>query len=244
MLKTDKPRRGYWCECWGQDLANPTERPALHASFDAYSAHQADRWVAVALRTITPALSPDASHEAWTWLCEGSMKARAALLRRQPYTGTVSQATTRITWTIPPWSSCPSLTGRAPYSPPAQRNSSPSRQPELQLSLLVQGGSLRSPRAARPPAGPALLSPPRSSPAGARTAHSDQPPDLKEGARCGWGGRLHGFRQPLWGEPLRSWPQRRALPGRFADCPTRHQLTCHDHSLQSSSHSKAAPTSN
>lgn len=34
----------------------------------------------------------------------------------------------------------------------------------------VQGGSLRSPRAARPPAGPALLSPPRSSPAGVRAA--------------------------------------------------------------------------
>ncbi len=37
--------------------------------------------------------------------------------------------------------------------------------------------------------------------------------------------RLHGFRQPLWGEPLRSWPQRRALTGRSTDCPTRHQLT-------------------
>ena len=41
---------------------------------------------------------------------------------------------------------------------------------ELQLSLPHQGGSLRSPRAARPPAEPALLSPPRSSPAGARAA--------------------------------------------------------------------------
>ncbi|KOT88095.1 hypothetical protein ADK86_33740 [Streptomyces sp. NRRL F-5755] len=102
MLKTGKPRCGYWCECWTQDLADPTERPALHASFDAYSARQADRWVAVALRTITPALSPEASHEAWTWLCEGRLKARAALLRRQPYTVTVTQATTRITWTIRP----------------------------------------------------------------------------------------------------------------------------------------------
>lgn len=42
---------------------------------------------------------------------------------------------------------------------------------------------------------------------------------------CGWGGRLHGFRQPLWGEPLRFWPQRRALTGRSTDCPTRQQLT-------------------
>ncbi len=40
----------------------------------------------------------------------------------------------------------------------------------IRLSLLHQGGSLRSPRAARPPAGPALMSPPRSSPAGARAA--------------------------------------------------------------------------
>src|SRR5690606_8605611 len=38
------------------------------------------------------------------------------------------------------------------------------------LSLLVQGGSLRSPRAAWAPAGPALLPPSRSSPAGAHAA--------------------------------------------------------------------------
>lgn len=43
---------------------------------------------------------------------------------------------------------------------------------ELQPSSRVQGGSLRSPRAARPPAGPALLSPPRSNPAGARAART------------------------------------------------------------------------
>src|SRR5690606_22856053 len=42
---------------------------------------------------------------------------------------------------------------------------------------------------------------------------------------CGWGGRLHGFRQPLWGEPRRSWPQRRALTGRSTDCPPRPKLT-------------------
>lgn len=45
-------------------------------------------------------------------------------------------------------------------------------QSAVELSLLDQGGSLRSPRAARPPAGPALLSPPRSSPAAVRAAHT------------------------------------------------------------------------
>ena len=67
-------------------------------------------------------------------------------------------------------SSCLSHTGKPLNSQHAHTASSPNAPTELQLSLLVQGGSLRSPRAARPPAGPALLSPPRSSPAGARTA--------------------------------------------------------------------------
>jgi hypothetical protein len=30
--------------------------------------------------------------------------------------------------------------------------------------------------------------------------------------------------QPLWGEPRRSWPQPRALPGRSTYCPTRRKL--------------------
>lgn len=67
-------------------------------------------------------------------------------------------------------------------------------RPELlQVSLLHQGGLLRSPRAARPPAGPALLSPPRSRPAGARAAHNDQALAVREGVRRGWGGRLPDF---------------------------------------------------
>ncbi len=61
--------RGYWCERWTQDVST-TERPALLASFDAYSAPQADRRVAIALRTISPALDTDASDPAWAWLYE------------------------------------------------------------------------------------------------------------------------------------------------------------------------------
>lgn len=92
-------RYGYWCECWSEDL---TEQwgPALPASFDAYSASQADRWVAVALRTISPALDTDASDEAWEWLYEGRIETRRALLRAEPCTVSVTHAGTRITWTI------------------------------------------------------------------------------------------------------------------------------------------------
>lgn len=98
----DKPRRGYWCECWTVDLTDGTQRPELHASFDAYSAPQADRWVAVALRTIAPALDPEASDEAWAWLYQGRIHTRRALLRAEPCTVTITQASTRVTWTIRP----------------------------------------------------------------------------------------------------------------------------------------------
>ncbi|MFE9608001.1 hypothetical protein [Streptomyces sp. NPDC006012] len=97
----DKPQRGYWCECWTEDITDGGW-PTLRASFDAYSAPQADRWVAIALRTISPALDPDASQEAWEWLYDGRIATREALLRAEPCTVTVTQTSTRITWTIRP----------------------------------------------------------------------------------------------------------------------------------------------
>ncbi|MET9558826.1 hypothetical protein [Streptomyces tauricus] len=100
MLKNE-PQWGYWCECWTEDLAEGGA-PELRASFDARSAPQADRWVAVALRTISPALDTDASDEAWGWLYEGRTQTRQALLRMQPCTVSVAHASTRITWTIRP----------------------------------------------------------------------------------------------------------------------------------------------
>ncbi|MEU5178697.1 hypothetical protein AB0G49_01420 [Streptomyces longwoodensis] len=94
-------RRGYWCECWTEDLTEQ-RRPALLASFDAYTAPQADRWVAVTLRTISPALDADASDDAWAWLYDGRIETRRALLRCEPCTVSVTHETTRITWTIRP----------------------------------------------------------------------------------------------------------------------------------------------
>ncbi|MFC8517470.1 hypothetical protein [Streptomyces sp. NPDC057257] len=98
---TTETRRGYWCECWTQDPADP-EQQTLHASFDAYSAAQADRWAAVALRTISPALDAGASDDAWSWLYQGRIATRQALLRRQPCRVSVTHGSTRITWTIRP----------------------------------------------------------------------------------------------------------------------------------------------
>ncbi|RRQ84249.1 hypothetical protein [Streptomyces griseofuscus] len=95
------PRRGYWCECWTEDLTEQ-RRPALLASFDAYTAPQADRWVAVALRTISPALDADASDAAWEWLYDGRVETRRALLRSEPSTVSVTHEQTRVTWTIRP----------------------------------------------------------------------------------------------------------------------------------------------
>lgn len=93
--------RGYWCECWTEDLTEEGEL-TLRASFDAYSAPQADRWFAVALRTISPAFDPEASEQAWQWLYDGRIDTRRALLRSEPCTVSVTFFTTRITWTIRP----------------------------------------------------------------------------------------------------------------------------------------------
>ena len=93
--------RGYWCECWTHDLT-ARRRPALLASIDAHTAPQADRWVAATLRTIAPSLDPEASDEAWTWLYEGRIETRRALLRNELCTVSITQDTTRITWTIRP----------------------------------------------------------------------------------------------------------------------------------------------
>lgn len=93
--------RGYWCECWTQNL-DGDQQAALHASFDAYSAAQADRWIAVALRTISPALDAAASEQAWQWLYEDRIETRRALLRAEPCSVGVDQAGTRITWTVRP----------------------------------------------------------------------------------------------------------------------------------------------
>ncbi|MEU4259912.1 hypothetical protein AB0B42_21375 [Streptomyces fradiae] len=93
--------RGYWCECWTQNLTT-TEAPILRASFDAYSAPQASRWVAIALHTISPALDADASKQVWTWLYEERTETVQALIRSEPRTLTITQAGTRITWTIRP----------------------------------------------------------------------------------------------------------------------------------------------
>jgi len=72
----NKPLPGFWCECWTEDLSDTTGQPTLRASFDAYTVPQADRWVAIALRTITPALDPDASDASTVGLREVSRMVR------------------------------------------------------------------------------------------------------------------------------------------------------------------------
>lgn len=102
-MRMTELRRGYWCECWTEPTATDGQAgPQLRASFDAHSAPQADRWVAVTLRTISPALNTHASGEAWEWLYEGRVRTRRALLQMQPCTVSVTHADTRITWTIRP----------------------------------------------------------------------------------------------------------------------------------------------
>ncbi|SED00875.1 hypothetical protein SAMN05216532_3106 [Streptomyces sp. 2231.1] len=62
-------------------------------------------------------------------------------------------------------------------------------------------------------------------PAPGRRPDSECGHDARESPTPRGAGRLRDFRQPPWGEPRRSWPQRRALTGRSTDCPTRRKLT-------------------
>nr|WP_079101176.1 hypothetical protein [Streptomyces pathocidini] len=97
-----EPTRGYWCECWTEGLTSGTSGLVLLASFDAHSATQAVRWIAVALRTITSALDPSASAEAWSWLDKGRTTTTKSLLHGEPCAVSINTRGTRITWTARP----------------------------------------------------------------------------------------------------------------------------------------------
>ncbi|MEI5098757.1 hypothetical protein RB200_08935 [Streptomyces sp. PmtG] len=101
MLSDDDLTRGFWCECWAEDLAG-SGRPTVTTSFGAYSATQADGWLPTALRAITAELNPAAPKETWDWLYESRIDTRRALLRSEPCTVSVTYASTRITWTVHP----------------------------------------------------------------------------------------------------------------------------------------------
>ena len=94
-------RSGFWCECWTEGLDGQLP-PALFGSYDAYSEREADGWVSTILRTISPALDADASQEAWTRLYDQRIDKRRALLRREPWTVSVTHINTRITWAVRP----------------------------------------------------------------------------------------------------------------------------------------------
>ncbi|MCX4763275.1 hypothetical protein OG562_20340 [Streptomyces sp. NBC_01275] len=94
-------RSGFWCECWTEGLDGRCP-PALFGSFDAYSAYEANNWVATILRTISPALDTATSQKAWTRLHDHRIDTRRALLRREPWSVSVTHVSTRITWTVRP----------------------------------------------------------------------------------------------------------------------------------------------
>ncbi|MFH9075295.1 hypothetical protein [Streptomyces alboflavus] len=101
MLSGDDLTRGFWCECWAEDLAR-SGQPTVTTYFGAHSATQADGWLPTALRAITAERNPAAPKETWDWLYESRINTRRALLRSEPCTVSVTYASTRITWTVHP----------------------------------------------------------------------------------------------------------------------------------------------
>ncbi|NJP99353.1 hypothetical protein [Streptomyces zingiberis] len=95
-------RAAYWCECWTTSAEHPSGQPLLLAAFDATSAPQAVRWIAVALRTVASALEPLESAAAWNWLTEGRTTTTRALLDAEPCALSVHCNGIQITWTARP----------------------------------------------------------------------------------------------------------------------------------------------
>lgn len=100
MLRTTTSP-GFWCECWTQNL-DARQPPALFGSYDAYDVVEANNWVATILRTVSPALDTAACAEAWERLYDHRIDTRRALLRREPWTVSITHVGTRITWTVRP----------------------------------------------------------------------------------------------------------------------------------------------
>ncbi|WP_329554204.1 hypothetical protein [Streptomyces sp. NBC_00696] len=92
---------GFWCECWTRHL-DDGQPPTLFGSYDARTEVEANNWVSEILRTIPPALDTDTSEEAWERLYDHRINTRRALLRRVPWTVSVTHARTLITWTVSP----------------------------------------------------------------------------------------------------------------------------------------------
>lgn len=96
-----KTRPGFRCECWTEDLTEQRQ-PALRALFDAYTEVQADHWLSVTLREISPGFDVDRSDDAWERLRDDRIETRRALLRREPCTVSASHKDIRVTWAIRP----------------------------------------------------------------------------------------------------------------------------------------------
>ncbi|MCF6525584.1 hypothetical protein [Streptomyces sp. JJ36] len=101
---------GYWCECRADGR--------LIGSFDAYSPHQALRWVRISLMMIAHGLDNAPYHQARTWTEQGQDQALHALTVGQPQTLALTHRATALTWTTRPVTYLP-LTHRQTTELPA-----------------------------------------------------------------------------------------------------------------------------
>lgn len=93
--------RGFRCECWTQNPATGGTRTLID-SIDVETAAQAIRYISIAIRTIAPALKPEAVNEAWDWLSDDNRNALQALNSGKPHTVTIHDSRTTIQWTARP----------------------------------------------------------------------------------------------------------------------------------------------
>ncbi|GAA1185394.1 hypothetical protein GCM10009654_48820 [Streptomyces hebeiensis] len=110
-----KRARGFRCECWTQ--SQTTGARTLIDSITVETPAQAIRYIRVAVRTITPALNPEAFDEAWLWL---DTDAHQALTNAKPYIVTLHDHRATIQWTARPVDFL-KLTARQAINHPARK---------------------------------------------------------------------------------------------------------------------------
>jgi hypothetical protein len=106
MTPASVTRHGYWCECWTQSPATGAN-PALLGSFESSSPRQAIHWVRTGLLTIASALDEEPYRQARYWVTDGQTYSAQALHQGRSFSLTLTQRSTRITWTVRPVSFLP-----------------------------------------------------------------------------------------------------------------------------------------
>ncbi|MFJ3935466.1 hypothetical protein [Streptomyces parvus] len=99
-LNAADARPGFWCECLLTSAES--ESTVLVASFDAYAARDAVRWIRIAVRMLVSVVDAAEAEPVHEWLLFGSNPTAAALERGKPFAIALRHEQLRLVWSARP----------------------------------------------------------------------------------------------------------------------------------------------